>query len=271
MNQIFTLLVCLLTLKSYAQIGEKVNEVLSKRDLNTFRAFSEQNTYEKNRISFYQEYTRELVGGYQESVFYIRKSLRGYLELQDHKICILTQGNLIISYNFTSDNRLGEIRSDSLKFTTYSFTDTTRIAALKVRFQKCFLAPLNEKELFKDDIWYGTKCRMDDKLTEQQEQIKNWVIKKDTASLFTWLQSTNTETQIFAVQGFHSLHFMGVKISDDAKRLISYIIKKKGTIKTCWLDDHISYKFVKHRRENISDVVKEFKFSTPVVTNNNRR
>lgn len=262
MNRIFTLLVCLLSIKSFGQIGEKVNEVLSKRDLNTFGAFSEQNTYEKNRVNFYQEYTRELVEGYQESVFYIRKSLRGCLELQDHKICILTQGNLIISYNFTSDNWLDEIRSDSLKSTTYSFVDTVRVAALKVRFQKCFLAPLNEKELFKDDIWYGAKCRMDDKLTDQQEQIKNWVIKKDTVNLFTWLQSTNTEKQIFAVQGFHSLQFMGVKINDDAKRLISFIMKKKGNIKTCRLDDHISYKFVRRRRESIADVVKDFKFSS---------
>jgi hypothetical protein len=262
---LLTLLVCLLTLYSFGQIGEKANEVLSKRDFNAFK-----NLADDEKIIF--KYTRDLVEGYQESVFYIHKSWRGCTELfQDPKIGIITQGNLIICYSFLSNNWLNDDHSDSLKFTTYSYTDTASVSALKVRFQKCFLAPVNENELFKDDIWYGTKCNWDGKITEQQEQIKNWVIKRDTVNLFTWLQSTNTEKQIYAVQGFNSLHFMGVKISDNAKRLISYIIKKKGAIKTCWLDDHISYRFVKYKWVSISDVVKDFNFSTPMVTDNNRR
>lgn len=259
------LVVCLLTLKSFGQIGEKVNEVLSKRDFNAFKKLAE-----GDKLNFI--YTRDLVEGYQESIFYIHKLWPGCLQLfQDPKIDIITQGNLIICYSFLSNNLLGDDHSDSLKFTTYSFADTARIAALKVRFQKSFLAPLNEKELFNDTIWYGGKCYWEGKLTKQQEQIKNWVIKRDTVNLFTWLQSTNTEKQIFAVQGFHSLQFMGVKINDDAKRLISYIMKKKGTIMTCWLDDHVSYRFVRHRTENISDVVQEFKFTTATATGNSHR
>jgi hypothetical protein len=92
-----------------------------------------------------------------------------------------------------------------------------------------------------------------ERLTPQQAQIKEWVIKRDTANLFKWLQSTNTEKQLFAVQGFHSLHFMGVKISDETKRLISYIIKKKGNVKYCGSCEG--------GLTNISGIVKEFNFA----------
>ncbi|THU39297.1 hypothetical protein FAM09_12350 [Niastella caeni] len=235
---ISTLLVCHLALHSFGQIEEKTYAVLKRRDFNAFKQFAGRFTNEKDKLYFFESNTRDLVEGYQESIFYIKKSypfdsvVSASLDL---RINIIANGNLIIQFYLESQEFINFPASYDTKDTSYTFSDTARLAALKARFQKNFFAPLNEKELFVDSIFYGIKCGRykQERITVQQAQIRDWVKNRDTTNLFTWLQSTNTEKQVYAVQGFHSLTLMGVKISDKAKKLIEIILKKKGTINTC--------------------------------------
>lgn len=227
----------------YAQIEVKTNAILLKRDFNAFKKFIAAAPGNRKPIYFNSEMSREVVDGFRESVFTIVKSHKSDSSIINVTInCqvnIITQGNLIIYYHLERKEFIDFPKSYKTKDTVYTFSDSSRLAAMRSKFKNCFLAPLNENELFVDTIYYGSMCghSRQEQLTPQQAQIKEWVVKRDTANLFKWLQSTNTERQVYAVQGFHSLHFMRVKISDEAKRLISYIIKKKGNIQYCGICD----------------------------------
>lgn len=55
----------------------------------------------------------------------------------------------------------------------------------------------------------------------------------DTNTLFTWLFSTNTELQVYAVEGFYRLEKKGIKITDQQWQIISMIKNKTGCLKVC--------------------------------------
>jgi hypothetical protein len=77
---------------------------------------------------------------------------------------------------------------------------------------------LNEKELFIDTIYYGKKCGHNGIVVpNEQKVIDIWVNNVDTINLYKWLQSTNAEKQIYAVQRFKSLLIKGHSIDDKIK------------------------------------------------------
>ncbi len=241
---------------SFGQIEKQANAILLKRDFKEFRKFAAGYALEKNSTRISSGIIRDLANGFQESVFYISKSYplnKGVSITCNPRINIITQGNLIIYFYLESKEMKGfpetfDITSD----TTYNFRDTQKITTLKSKFRQTFLVPLNEKELFIDTIYYGKKCGHNGLPTNEQEKIDTWVKNNDTLNLYQWLQSTNTEKQIYAVQGFNSLLLKGVKPNGDAKQLIGYIIRKRGVINTCITCDA--------KQNEIANVVNTFHF-----------
>ena len=70
--KLITLFVFLPTF-SFAQIENKLNSVLLKRDYSAFLEIVNEYSVEKNWITIRVGNSRELVEGYQESLFYITK------------------------------------------------------------------------------------------------------------------------------------------------------------------------------------------------------
>jgi hypothetical protein len=55
----------------------------------------------------------------------------------------------------------------------------------------------------------------------------------DIAMLNEWLRSPVAEIQVYAIDGFSQLRKQGYKLSEEQRRLIKFIKKKKGNINTC--------------------------------------
>jgi hypothetical protein len=64
-------------------------------------------------------------------------------------------------------------------------------------------------------------------------KLEHFVEKKDRTSLLKWLQSTNVETQLYAVEGFYKLKKAGYQIKESELHYIRNVLKKKGTVRTC--------------------------------------
>jgi len=66
-----------------------------------------------------------------------------------------------------------------------------------------------------------------------RQQIDQWVRNKNKNALLNWLKSTNTEKQIYAVDGLSQLKKLGVKIADEELLIMKFVTTKSGTIRVC--------------------------------------
>lgn len=253
----FIIVFLFLTSYSFGQIEKQANRLLLKRDFNAFKKFTDSYKTEKDSITISSSIKRDLTEGFQESIFYITKSYtlhKGVKITCNSRINIITQGNLIIYFHLESKEMKGFPETfDTSSDTTYNFRDSQMMNALKLKFRQTFFAPLNEKELFIDTIYYGKKCGIKGVvIPNEQKVIDLWVNNRDTINLCKWLQSTNTEKQVYAVQGFNALLVNGITICAATKQLIKKIIHKNGVINTCYpCDSNLS---------EIQDICKAFKF-----------
>jgi hypothetical protein len=67
-----------------------------------------------------------------------------------------------------------------------------------------------------------------------------------------WLQSTNVETQLYAVEGFYKLKKAGYQIKESELQSIRNVLKKKGTVRTCM--------GCRYGLNEIQQIAKEFEF-----------
>ncbi|MCF1716705.1 hypothetical protein L0U88_18835 [Flavihumibacter sp. RY-1] len=209
-----------------------------KRDFQLFINYAKENISENNRIQIEQEYAREIVEGYQEALFKITQTygtIGNIVYSTNSKLKIITKNNRIIFFNLEGK----EIRNfpenkETTNDTTYQFSDQIKMNDLKKKFKEDYKAALVEEELFIDTIAVGIKCgHYPGETTKEQTQILKWVQAKDSISLFQWLQSVNSEKQVYAVKGLYYLSLKGITISEEKKRIVEKIRRKKGTIYTC--------------------------------------
>lgn len=136
--------------------------------------------------------------------------------------------------------------------TIEKFRNDTAFNKLKNVFKQTFLADLNEQDLFLDDIAYGQSCGFVGTHPKELLQIGEFVKNRDRNSLLKWLQSTNTEKQLYAVYGFSLLKKLKIKPNAQERKIIKAVLKKKGTVRFC-------YACVYSKRE-IRSAAKAFRF-----------
>ena len=68
--------------------------------------------------------------------------------------------------------------------------------------------------------------------SKERMQLNELVAKKDKESILKWLQSTNTEKQMFAVEGFLKLMKSENKFSQKELDLFNNVTNKKTTAAT---------------------------------------
>lgn len=87
-----------------------------------------------------------------------------------------------------------------------SYKDNIEFNKLNNSFNLIYKADLNEKELFNQDITYGYACGRGGIDPKEKTQIDVFFEHNDKDSLIKWLQSTNTEKQIYAIEGLFNLN-----------------------------------------------------------------
>ena len=132
------------------------------------------------------------------------------------------------------------------------FKDSTAYKSLKSSFREIFHAELNESELFLTNFVYGAHCGFVGTDPEERKQIDDFVSKRNKAHLVKWLQSTNTEKQVYAVDGLYQLKKFGMKLTEDELKMIRFVTGKKGSLCVCG--------GCIVRNEEIHDALMEFEF-----------
>ena len=226
------------SINSFGQIEKRINSILLKRNFKAFLEFTKDYYIEKEGIQIEKGNIREIAGDFQEAMFTISKAYqinKGVSITCTPKLKVITNKNDIVYFELESKEMKNfpknfEITSD----TTYRFADEIKMVDLAKRFELEYKTRLNEADLFIDTIAVGTTCgHYPGTSTSQHEQIEEWVANKDTASLFNWLQSVNSEKQVYAVKGLYRLSGNGLNISEEKIAIARRVRRKKGTINTC--------------------------------------
>jgi hypothetical protein len=244
-----------------AQIEKQVYTVLLKRDFGQFAKFSAPFKGYKNHTTIDSGYNRDLIPGFQETIYYIEKSfpqksipiktvtgewvngvafenddsaMARNKELYKYgktRICIVRKEDSIIYCKV--ECHATSSKNFHFSDTAYEFVDAAKMNMLKAEFQKKIGTPLNEKELFIDTIYYGRECSVSRNNPPAQDTIYKWVANVNMDGLKSWLQSTNTEKQVYALQGLNSLAAKGRAIPVELRKIIQVILSKNGTINHC--------------------------------------
>lgn len=215
-----------------------IEKVLIKKDVQKLNQYGDSLENSSKRINVFWNYFREIVPGFNEGVFYVKKYTpkKGYTNIANelaYRISIVTFDSTIIYY------KLGEVITDyeGNGEQTYkhkrTYTDDTAFVLLCNTFKSMFNKPLNMNELFDENFRYGHRCGIDGVDPKPRIQMNEFVKNNRKDSLIHWLQSTNTEKQIYAVEGLYELNKTGVQLTADEKQMAMYVKAKKGTINYC--------------------------------------
>jgi len=223
---------------SFGQIEKRINSILLKRDFKAFLEFAKDYYIEKGGIRIDKGNIREIAGDFQEAMFIISKAYqinKGVSITCNPELKVIVNNNDIIFFELESKEMKDFPKSfETTTDTTFRFIDNVKMAEFEKKFELEYKAKLNKADLFIDTISVGTKCgRYPGFFTKQHEQVEVWVLNKDTTSLYSWLQSANSEKQVYAVKGLYHLSVNGLKINGEKLVITRRVRQKKGTIYTC--------------------------------------
>lgn len=257
-KHIFSVIPLFMAISSLAQIQDEVGKVLAKKNFVEFKSYADQLSKNRKGVTSYWENLRELTNGYQEGVFYFEQSIPhkenpAISSVSTFRVTILTSFNSIIFYHL-GEKKNKRVGKDWVPYfdTIVFYKNDSLYAELKSSFKKTFGAVLNEKELFLNSIIYGSSCGYAGMDPYEKTQIDLLVKNQDKKSLLKWVQSTNTEKQVYGVDGLYQLKKQGIKFSEFEIGMINAVLEKKGTIQVC--------EGCIHSTEEISVVTKKIKF-----------
>jgi len=243
---ILILITLILAINLSAQIQKDINNILLKKDINTFNKYTDSISKKDKRIKSHWEYLREL-----KPIPDKDNPCTSFTNM--YRLTVLLTDNEIIYYNISEakrDMENGNFAAPNPSI--YKYKNDTAYTNLKTSFKKTYGANLNEKELFREDIVYGGACGIVGTPPKKKTEIDYIVKNRNRTDLFKWLQSTNTETQIYAINGYYQLKELGIKLTAQELRIIKIVMNKKGSILSCG--------GCMYSNEEISSAVKEFKF-----------
>lgn len=250
-----------LTFKLFFQNNDDIKSALSTKDFLKLENCIEK-LFDEDKINGRWIYFREVAPGFNEGVFeyyqYIYKNGKKTTSLECFQVKLITSENEIIYYEFNEEKnkKVKSSWSDSYEWEPYyelieKFKNDKEIENLKTSFKNNFQAELNEKELFLTNITFGNGCGAGTMYSKERMQLNEFVAKKDKESILKWLHSTNTEKQMFAVEGFLKLMKSGTKFSQQELDLFHNVTNKKGNVKVC----HGCI----YSTEEVSEIIKEIK------------
>lgn len=225
------------------QNKDDVRSILGTKDFKELEAFIEKLTKEKRSPRWI--YLRDLTYEYQEGIFEYKeyeKNENGSIttSYDIFQIKLIVSGNKIIyyEYNIQKNKKVKYEWSDSFSWEPYyitieQFKNDIEFKLLKEEFNNVFYSDLNESELFVTDYVYGENCGVAAVDSNERTQLNYFVTKKEKNSILKWLKSTNTEKQVYAVEGLLKLEKSGVNLNNTEVEIINYITHKKGTIRMC--------------------------------------
>lgn len=150
-----------------------------------------------------------------------------------YRLSLLSHKDSIIYYKIEKQITIRKSDRITVAYNPILIFDNNQMAALDSSFTKTYHVPLNKAELFIDSIVYGRYCGFAATIIPQRRIINMLVKENNTKELQKLLRSSNTEKQLYAVDGLLQQKQKGYKIESEILELMNYIIRKSGTIQTC--------------------------------------
>ena len=257
MNRLLITLIALLaTTNLPGQVQNDAKKILATKDFLAFKNFADNLSNRDKRISSHWECLRDLTTDFQEGVFIIENSAQdknnpGINFIYTYRVTVVTTKTKIAFYELT-EMKNKKVGNDWEPYYAPidKFTDEKLYNSLKNAFRGLFKTELNERELFVTDLVYGEHCGFAGTNPKGRQQVDAWVANKNRNELLKWLKSTNTEKQIYAVDGLYQLKNVWTQLNDEEIKMINFVTKKNGTVNVC--------SGCIHSRDDIRDVTKKF-------------
>jgi hypothetical protein len=136
---------------------------------------------------------------------------------------------------------LQESRKDSMNKWVWTetveatHTDIKRYKNFTLNYEEVYHAPFNFEDLFSEDMnsIYGFSCGMGGGLISFRKEINDYVAKKDTNAITTWLSSAKPVLQLYAIDGILTLKEKGIHFEAYVYEMIQIISIKEGYVSTC--------------------------------------
>lgn len=208
---IIILLGLLWTINLLGQVQNDVKQILSKKDFVSFKGFADSLLSKEQKISCHWTIFRDLTTDFKERIFFFSKSIPdsknpGISSIYTFRVRLLITDKTIIYYDL-SEKRNRKVKKEWVPYydTLDYYKNDSFFSILRQSFHNSFKAELNVKELFIDDLVYGHACGIIGEDPKEKLIIDNLVENKNKVELFKWLQSTNFEKQLYAVDGLYQL------------------------------------------------------------------
>jgi hypothetical protein len=233
-----TLIGLLISITAFAQ--SDVMEILKSKDFATLKQYAE-NSEVKQEANTHWGYLRQLTDEYYEGILFVEQSIPDPNDTEKGTILSLRinliSTNTEIIYYELSEKRFRNVGGKENAWQAYYFIveqykNEAAFENLKTSFKNTYNTGLNEKELFMTDIVFGEACTIAGINPEGRQQIDKYVTKKNKKALAKLLVSTNTEKQIYALDGLAQLKAKGVKLTDEELKIMNYVKNKSGDIRT---------------------------------------
>ncbi|WP_338811915.1 hypothetical protein V9L05_10910 [Bernardetia sp. Wsw4-3y2] len=259
MNKLLlTLLVGLISTSSLlAQVQNDVKKILASKDFIAFKKYADNLSNKEKRISSHWECLRDLTNEFQEGVFIFEKSVPdkdnpSSFSVYRFRVKLVTTDKNIAYYEL-SEKKYKKVGNEWENYFEIleKFKNDKAFDKLKISFKSIYQTDINENELFIIDFVYGKHCGFAGINPTGREQIEEWITAKNKTELLKWLTSTNTEKQVYAVDGLFQLNKMGVRLTDKEVKIINFICHKNGTIYICG--------GCMYSRQDIKSVTEKFK------------
>lgn len=236
MKTLLSIIVLSLTLQTYGQSINGIRQLLADKDFKAFKKYT--NTNSNSNVTVIWLFNRDITPSFQECVIDIDENLSSENNSDNstilhYRINILAKSNEIIYYDFALNENNNSVWDDLTFKIIDSFRNEILMTELKNEFYKTYNDSLHKKELFDNSNIYGSSCliaRIKPKLRKENDLL---VQNKDSILLTQWLKSTNTEKQVYGIDGLYQLKMNGHQFTTEQLRLIKIIKSKKGTIFTC--------------------------------------
>lgn len=249
MNRIITSVVAFLLMGNFlaGQIQNDILKVLATKDFVALKKYADSLDSRAKNVQAYWAYLRDVTNDYQEGIFYFDGSQKTF------RVTLIATEKYIAYYELCSKEYklIGSSNSPYFK-TIGKFKDDSAFTVFKKSFHAIFAIDPDENELFKENFVYGTNCGYAGTAPAGRLQIDTFVKNKDKESLVKWLQSVNTEKQVYAVDGLHQLKKQGIALTKQELDMIEFVKNKRGTMNTCSGCIYFT--------EAIGEMTKEFKF-----------
>ena len=225
---------------AFGQVQNEVKKVLATKDFIAFKTYTDNLSMKDKNVTSNWDNFRDLTTDFQEGTFIFSKyaddknsSEIGFL--RTFRVRLLATDKIIAYYELSEMKykKVGDDEWDPYYEFIEKYKDEKAFSKLSASFKEAYQADLNEKELFVTDFVYGEACGFSGTDPVGRRQVDKWVLEKNKPELLRWLKSTNTEKQVYAVDGLLQLRKRGMKLADNEMSVMKCIIKKRGTINAC--------------------------------------